>query len=119
MSNGEQFPYVAVKNSLGEIATRPLLPATLAYRGVSMEVNGLLDTGSDVNVLPYQLGLQLGGTWEQARTGLRLSGNLAHYEARGILVTCTVVRLAFGYSHCVCAIAGAVSERTRLAHGDC
>jgi hypothetical protein len=90
MSDVAQFPYIAVKNARGETALRPLLPVTLAYSGTTVETNGLLDTGADVNVLPYHLGVTLGGNWEQARTGLQLSGNLAQYEARGIPVLCTV-----------------------------
>jgi len=71
------FPYVAVENSRGETVLRPLLPVTLSYGGAAVETNGLLDTGADVNVLPYHLGITLGGNWEQARAGLQLSGNLA------------------------------------------
>lgn len=59
-----------------------------------MQANWLLDTGADVNVLPYSLGIALGGVWDESRTGLRLSGNLANFEARGILMTCTVGKLA-------------------------
>jgi hypothetical protein len=102
VSDTEQFPYLAVKNARGETAMRPLMPVTLSYRGGTVQANGLLDTGADVNVLPYNLGIALGAVWEQARTGLQLSGNLAHYEARGILITCSVgqldpVRLAFAW----------------------
>ncbi len=92
MSDVAQFPYVTVKNARGEIALRPLLPVTLSYGGTTLETNGLLDTGADVNVLPYHLGITLSGNWETARTGLQLSGNLARYEARGILLSCTVLR---------------------------
>lgn len=103
MSDVAQFPFVAVKNPRGEAALRPILPVTLSYSGMSIEASGLLDTGADVNVLPYQLGIELGGNWEQARTGLQLSGNLAQYEARGILISCTVgplppVHLAFAWT---------------------
>jgi hypothetical protein len=103
MSDVAQFPYVAAKNPRGETALRPVLPVTLSYDGTTVETNGLLDTGADVNVLPYHLGITLGGNWEQARTGLQLSGNLARYEARGILLTCTVgqipsVQLAFAWA---------------------
>ena len=94
MSDIAQFSYVAVKNPRSETALRPLIPVTLAYGGTSVETTGLLDTGSDVNVLPYHLGFTLGGNWETARTGLQLSGNLAQYEARGILVSCTIGQLA-------------------------
>lgn len=103
MADVARFPYTAVRNSLGEIAMRPILPVTLSYRGAANEAQGLWDTGADVNVLPYTLGISLGGDWDQARTGLRLSGNLAQYEARGILVNCTVgnlppVQLAFAWT---------------------
>ncbi len=84
MSDAGQFPYITVQNSRGEIASRPILPVKLTYGGVSVEANGLLDTGPDVNVLPFHLGIGLGVDWEQARTGLQLSGNLARYEARGV-----------------------------------
>jgi hypothetical protein len=90
MSDVAQFPFVAGQNPRGETALRPILPVTLSYSGISIEVSGLLDTGAAVNVLPYRLGIQLGGNWERARTGLQLSGNLARYEARGILISCAV-----------------------------
>jgi hypothetical protein len=67
---------------------------SFTYGGTTVEATGLLDTGADVNVLPYHLGLTLGGNWETARTGLQLSGNLAWYETRGILISCTIGRLA-------------------------
>jgi hypothetical protein len=94
MSDVAPFPYSAVKNARGETALRPLLPVTLAYGDTTVETTGLLDTGADVNVLPYHLGFTLGGNWEKARTGLQLSGNLARYEARGILISCSVGQLA-------------------------
>lgn len=71
-----------------------MLPLTLTYGGTTVETTGLLNTGADLNVLPYHLGFTMGGNWETARTGLRLSGNLARYEARGVLVSCTVGQLA-------------------------
>jgi hypothetical protein len=103
MSDVASFPYITVKNARGEPALRPLLPVTLTYSDTTVETTGLLDTGADVNVLPYHLGVTLGGNWETARTGLQLSGNLARYEARGILVSCTVgqlppVQLAFAWT---------------------
>jgi hypothetical protein len=63
----------------------------------------LLDTGADVNVLPYRLGLELGGIWDDQQTALQLSGNLANYEARGIILRATVAhfpetRLAFAWT---------------------
>ncbi|MDX2264071.1 MAG: hypothetical protein NW215_03760 [Hyphomicrobiales bacterium] len=103
MVDAVRFHYTTVRNALSETAVRPILPLTLSYRDTRIEAQGLLDTGADVNVLPYALGLSLGGDWDQARTGLRLSGNLAQYEARGILLNCIIgnlapVQLAFAWT---------------------
>jgi hypothetical protein len=64
---------------------------------------GLLDTAATVNVLPYDTGLQLGAIWDQQTVPVRLTGNLANQEARGLLLTATVgkfppVRLAFAWT---------------------
>jgi hypothetical protein len=72
----------------------PLLPFALSQGSRRVEAVGLLDTGAAVNVLPYSLGEQLGFVWEEQKTPLVLSGNLARVPARGILVTATVARFA-------------------------
>jgi hypothetical protein len=77
---------------LGEASLQPYLPLTLTYRGRSITVSGLLDTGSMVNVLPYQMGADLGAVWEQQMTPLHLTGNLARYEACALVTSATVGR---------------------------
>ena len=81
----------------------PLLPLILTHGNQQTTVTGLLDTGAAVNVLPYSVGEQLGFVWEQQRTSIVLSGNLARLPARGIVVSATVgtmapVRLAFAWT---------------------
>lgn len=103
MTNPLKLPYVSIQNLRGEILLRPLLPLQLTYQGANIQATGLLDSGADVNVLPYKLGLALGAIWDEQRTELILSGNLAQYEARGLLVTAIVgnfapVRLAFAWT---------------------
>lgn len=103
MPKSMRFPYVPIKNARGEVALRPQVPLTLTYQGKLIEVAGLLDTGADVNVLPYQLGVSLGAVWSAQSTLVGLSGNMANSEARGIIVTGTVgqfapVRLAFAWT---------------------
>lgn len=93
MPDALRFSYTPVKNARGEILLRPLIPVTLEYRGRTLTAQGLLDTGADVNVLPYSLGVGLGAVWEEQRTQLQLSGNLANYEARGILISLIVGQL--------------------------
>jgi hypothetical protein len=65
MSDVASFLYTAVKNARGEIALRPLLSLTLTYGGTTVEATGLHDTGADVDVLPYHLGITLGGKWRR------------------------------------------------------
>ena len=54
----------------------PHLPLTLSYNGHSLKVEGLLDTGASVNVLPYEIGTQLGFIWENETLSVILAGNL-------------------------------------------
>jgi len=81
----------------------PLLPLTLAHGERSIAASGLLETGAAVNVLPYSVGVQLGFAWEQLRTSIVLSGNLARVPTRGVVVSASVgtftpVRLAFAWT---------------------
>ncbi len=103
MADFLRFSYSETRGSSGETLFRPILPVILTHRGTPYTAHAIIDSGADVNVLPYPIGIGLGGNWEQARTGLTLSGNLANYEARGILVNCTVgdlpsVQLAFAWT---------------------
>lgn len=64
----------------------------------------MLDTGADVNVLPYSLGLLLGANWDEQKTAIRLSGNLANVEARGLLLEAKIsdfpaVKLALAWTY--------------------
>jgi hypothetical protein len=81
----------------------PLIPITLSHAGFSVSANALLDTGSTVNLLPYDLGLRLGAIWDQQTVRLPLAGNLSTVEARGLFVYIQVgslepVRLAFAWA---------------------
>lgn len=103
MRNAERYPFTVANSALGEAGLQPYLPITLTYQEQPVTVPGLLDTGAMVNVLPYQMEIDLGAVWEQQTTMLRLTGNLAHFEARGLLVSAVVgqfasVRLAFAWT---------------------
>ena len=81
----------------------PTIPITLSHAGFSVFANALLDTGSAVNLLPYDIGLQLGVIWEEQTVRLPLAGNLARVEARGVFVLVQIgnlepVRLAFAWA---------------------
>lgn len=55
---------------------------------------GLLDTGASVNVMPYDIGLQLGAVWDNQTLSIPLSGNIAEGEARGLVVSSKVSRFS-------------------------
>ena len=65
----------------------PVLPITLSYQKRSLMVEGLVDSGSTVNVLPYDIGLQLGLDWETQRVPVPLRGNLQNAPACGVVLT--------------------------------
>jgi predicted aspartyl protease len=77
---------------------------TLIYQQSSAIASGLLDTGASVNVLPYSVGVELGYVWEQQTTALSLTGNLAQYEARVVVLQAVVgqfeaVQLVFAWTY--------------------
>ena len=81
----------------------PTILITMSHAGFSVSANALLDTGSAVNLLPYDIGLQLGAIWEEQTVRLPLAGNLASVEARGVFVDVQIgnlepVRLAFAWA---------------------
>ena len=61
MPQAEQYPYVARNPASGAVGFLPFLPITLTLGQRNLQVTGLLDTASTVNVLPFDLGEQLGG----------------------------------------------------------
>ena len=103
MRNPERYPFFSSDRALGEASFRPYLPLNLFYEQNSVPVSALLDTGASVNVLPYLTGAELGYEWERQTTALSLTGNLARYEARVVLVRAIVgqfepVQLVFAWT---------------------
>lgn len=99
----QRFPFVATNSAFPEASLLPMLPLFLSRTEHQVSATGLLDTGATVNVLPYQLGLELGASWDKQTTPVKLSGNLAQLEARVLIVTALVqtfepVRLAFAWT---------------------
>jgi hypothetical protein len=103
MADKVRFAFTEVEPNLGALGTMPYLPITLTYQSQSVSVSGLLDSGSSVNVLPYEMGLRLGAVWERQRLSVPLGGNLSRFEARALVLTGTVerfpaVELAFAWT---------------------
>ncbi|MBX3085183.1 MAG: hypothetical protein KF716_26350 [Anaerolineae bacterium] len=103
MTTSRRFAYTALTNALDETVFRPLLTIDLIYHSRTITATGLLDSGADVNVLPYGLGAALGLVWEEQRYEIALTGNLANFSARGVIMTAKLgdfspVNLAFAWS---------------------
>ena len=103
MRNSKRYPFATKDSSLGEVGYRPQMPITFIYQGQSVAALGLLDTGAAINVLPYQIGIELGAVWEEATVPLQLTGNLARYEARVLVVSAAIaefepVELVFAWT---------------------
>ena len=95
MPNKIEFPFA-------DDEALPKIPVTLSYENIPVSANALLDSGSTVNLLPYDIGLQLGAIWDKQTVRLPLAGNLARVEARGLFLHIQIgdlepVRLAFAW----------------------
>ena len=102
MSISQHFNFIDKADAFGAVDSIPQLSFTLIRKNNFVEVLGLLDTGASVNVLPYNIGLQLGASWEQQTTSVMLAGNLAPIEAKGLILTAQIgefipVRLVFAW----------------------
>lgn len=67
------FPYNVWNDYVPDQMLRPFIPVRLGYDDNEIQTLALLDSGADINVLPYQLGLELGLDWDAAGdfTGLQ------------------------------------------------
>jgi hypothetical protein len=94
---GLRFPYTATRTRSGDALLRPQVPLVLAYGGNSLETVGLLDSGADVNLLPYRVGADLGADWSSTCPAT------SRASRRGIILDAAVghlppVRLAFAWT---------------------
>jgi hypothetical protein len=99
----KRFPYVEADPMLGPASALPYAPITLHLGDRSAHVSGLIDSGSTLNVLPFDVGIQLGAVWDEQSVPVRLGGNIVETEARGLVLFGQLegfspVRLAFAWS---------------------
>jgi hypothetical protein len=76
-----RFQYSTTSSTQNEFDSLPRLPLLLHREERRIEGVGLVDSGATVNVLPYELGLQLGGVWDDRRAIIQLAGNLSNQPA--------------------------------------
>ena len=98
-----RFPFTESDPRMGALSAFAYIPIKLTYQSPSLELVGLLDTGASVNVLPYEVGLKLGLTWEAQNLIIPLGGNLVSSEAKAIILKAQIanfepVDLAFAWT---------------------
>jgi len=76
-----RFRYSTTDPTHDESDSLPWLPLVLRVDTRTVEGVGLVDSGATVNVLPFELGVQLGAVWDDRRAILRLSGSLGSQPA--------------------------------------
>jgi hypothetical protein len=83
-----RFPY--------DSRQRPLLPVTLVSSLEATEAVALVDSGAEVNVLPWSLGVKLGLVWNPNKATLRVTAGSGRAAAMPVLLT-----MSFGKSSSV------------------
>ena len=76
-----KFKYATSGPGQTDLEKLPRIPLTLSRDGYNLTAIGLVDSGATVNVLPFELGLRLGASWQDAKATLPLAGNLAAQRA--------------------------------------
>jgi hypothetical protein len=76
-----RFKYSTTSPTQNEFDSLPRLALSLSREDRRVEAIGLVDSGATVNVLPYELGIQLGEIWDDRRVIIQLSGNLSNQSA--------------------------------------
>jgi hypothetical protein len=94
MLDGQRYSFTERRDNLGRSVIMPYVPLILTLDERSLKVTALLDTGASVNVLPYEVGLQLGAIWENQTVSIPLSGNLAQSDSRGLVVSGTIAQFS-------------------------
>lgn len=97
-----RFNYSTTDSSQNEFDSLPRIPLILSNNNQIVEVVGLVDSGATVNVLSYDIGIQLGGSWDDQQAIIRLAGNLGNQPAMPLFAMGKIgefapVRLAFAW----------------------
>jgi hypothetical protein len=77
-----------------EFDSLPRLSLILQLDNRSIEAIGLVDSGATVNVLPYELGLELGAVWDNRKAIIQLAGNLSNQPAIPFSITAKISNFA-------------------------
>ena len=85
MSDRLRFPFIQ-----RGLAPMSMMPIQLSRDSSSTNAMALVDSGATMNVLPYELGLELGAIWEAQDIAVRLGGSFGGDEAKLPALNATV-----------------------------
>ncbi|UUO17479.1 MULTISPECIES: hypothetical protein [Aphanizomenonaceae] len=95
------FKYSTSHPSQNEFDSLPRVLLVLRRGDQIVEAIGLVDSGATINVLPYEIGLQLGGVWDESKAIIQLAGNISQaampFFANAEIGEFPSVRLAFAW----------------------
>lgn len=85
-----RFKYSTSSPTQNEFDSLPRIPLLLSRDEQSVEAIGLVDSGATVNVLPYEVGIQLGAFWDSKKAIIQLAGNLSNQPAIPLSATAQI-----------------------------
>ena len=111
-----RFKYKAQDTAFGTIMM-PYLPITLRNGDKQVEEFGLVDSGAEINVMPYKLGLDLGADWDKLPSGGKVSGPGTDSESRLLCVIAEIPPLPEAPMPSILAFRWLRKDSTRLILG--
>ena len=102
MKSAIRFPFLQKPGGSGPLDLQPLLPLSLEHGRVSLDVVGLVDSGATISVLPYDVGVQLGFSWNRLKNSVQIGGALSPNLGKMLYLTARIstlqpVQLAFAW----------------------
>lgn len=79
----QRFSYTPIPEFSGGM---PFIDLQLSHEGRRISASALIDSGAALNILPFDMGLELGFLWEQQTVPLDLGGILRDAQAYAVLV---------------------------------
>ncbi|MDM8525570.1 hypothetical protein QUF80_19545 [Desulfococcaceae bacterium HSG8] len=83
MMKTQRFSYTPMPGFIGGM---PFVDIQLSHNERSISASALTDSGSALNILPFDVGLELGFIWEKQTFPLDLRGTLRDSQAYAVLV---------------------------------
>ncbi|MFO7033305.1 hypothetical protein B9T07_26755 [Limnospira fusiformis CCALA 023] len=98
-----RFRYSTTDSSQNEFESLPRIPIIWRRESHRIEAVGLVDSGATINVMQYNMGLQLGAIWADNKSMIQLTGNLGSQPALPLLAMAQIgdiapIQLAFAWT---------------------